>query len=487
MRQPALRPAVQPGAHGVRRARTTRYHRAPRATRAIPFVAHHLPAHRAPHGGRDEPLAAVARRAAAGDVRARSPRSWPPSAGSGNGGWATIATARGRDRGPGAGDAAHPAAPRAGPASSTRSGCRTTGAAARPGDAATRPTTSSPSWPTPTSASRSPRRSPATSAAGRRPARRAALAGRAGRGPPAADPRRDRRAGPEATAEGAHDVEHGEAPRGRGDAPMRRQGLLHRHHASASAARRARSACKQWNQLPDDGHELHRHELRQHRRARRLDLAPRGVRRALRAGSTPGAEEGGRPRPGSSRRTSASTASGAGCLETCPTGAHRPHRVRDGLRPARHLQRLRLLRRRRARSGSSTAARRTGAPGSARSATTAPARAWSRRAPRPARPSRSSSATSTSCASAPPGAWTSCSERGVAGAYLYGADPGTQPGTEGLHAFFLLADRPEVYNLPPDPWAPAKRVGTSWRAMAAAGAAMALAALAAVASAGGRS
>jgi formate dehydrogenase iron-sulfur subunit len=49
--------------------------------------------------------------------------------------------------------------------------------------------------------------------------------------------------------------------------------------------------------------------------------------------------------------------------------------------------------------------------------------------------------------------------RGVEGARLYGVD---QPGTEGLHAFFLLTERPEVYNLPPNPIVPTKRVGASW-------------------------
>jgi formate dehydrogenase iron-sulfur subunit len=57
-------------------------------------------------------------------------------------------------------------------------------------------------------------------------------------------------------------------------------------------------------------------------------------------------------------------------------------------------------------------------------------------------------------------------ERGVPEAYLYGADAASQPGTEGLNAFFLLVDQPEVYNLPPDPVAPAKKAGASWAAMA---------------------
>jgi formate dehydrogenase iron-sulfur subunit len=43
-------------------------------------------------------------------------------------------------------------------------------------------------------------------------------------------------------------------------------------------------------------------------------------------------------------------------------------------------------------------------------------------------------------------------------AYLYGADD-TMLG--GLNSFFLLVDRPEVYNLPPDPKLPTRRVKSS--------------------------
>ncbi|HEY6430688.1 MAG TPA: 4Fe-4S dicluster domain-containing protein [Acetobacteraceae bacterium] len=51
-------------------------------------------------------------------------------------------------------------------------------------------------------------------------------------------------------------------------------------------------------------------------------------------------------------------------------------------------------------------------------------------------------------------------DAGVADAYLYGAPgtPGATGGLEHLHAFFLLTDRPEVYNLPPAPTRPANRV-----------------------------
>ncbi len=57
--------------------------------------------------------------------------------------------------------------------------------------------------------------------------------------------------------------------------------------------------------------------------------------------------------------------------------------------------------------------------------------------------------------------------RGVEQAYLYGADAASQPGTEGLHAFFLLCDEPETYNLPPDPVVPTAKIVRSWWAMAA--------------------
>jgi formate dehydrogenase iron-sulfur subunit len=71
-------------------------------------------------------------------------------------------------------------------------------------------------------------------------------------------------------------------------------------------------------------------------------------------------------------------------------------------------------------------------------------------------------------------------ERGVTEAYLYGVDEENQPGTEGLNAFFLLVDQPEVYNLPPDPVVPTKKAGDAWRAAAAAAGALVALAFAAV-------
>ncbi|HVT19523.1 MAG TPA: 4Fe-4S dicluster domain-containing protein [Thermoanaerobaculia bacterium] len=75
---------------------------------------------------------------------------------------------------------------------------------------------------------------------------------------------------------------------------------------------------------------------------------------------------------------------------------------------------------------------------------------------------------------------------GIEEAYLYGADAAGQPGTEGLNAFFLLVDRPEVYNLPPHPVAPAKLAGQAWGAMALAAIGMAAAAIASVLASGKR-
>jgi len=71
-------------------------------------------------------------------------------------------------------------------------------------------------------------------------------------------------------------------------------------------------------------------------------------------------------------------------------------------------------------------------------------------------------------------------DRGMTEAYLYGVDSANQPGTEGLNAFFLLADKPEVYNLPPDPVVPTKKVKDAWISFAFAAAGLAIAALGSV-------
>jgi formate dehydrogenase iron-sulfur subunit len=49
-----------------------------------------------------------------------------------------------------------------------------------------------------------------------------------------------------------------------------------------------------------------------------------------------------------------------------------------------------------------------------------------------------------------------------------------------LNAFFLLVDKPEVYNLPPDPVVPTKKTHESWAALGWGMLAMAAAAVASV-------
>jgi len=67
--------------------------------------------------------------------------------------------------------------------------------------------------------------------------------------------------------------------------------------------------------------------------------------------------------------------------------------------------------------------------------------------------------------------------KGMDEAYLYGATPESQPGTEGLNAFFLLVDKPEAYNLPPDPVVPTKNGIDAWRSLAFAAAGLVVTAL----------
>jgi len=55
---------------------------------------------------------------------------------------------------------------------------------------------------------------------------------------------------------------------------------------------------------------------------------------------------------------------------------------------------------------------------------------------------------------------------GVADARLYGDDP--SDGVEGMGAFFLLLDEPEVYGLPPDPVVPTRDLARMWAAAGAA-------------------
>ena len=71
-------------------------------------------------------------------------------------------------------------------------------------------------------------------------------------------------------------------------------------------------------------------------------------------------------------------------------------------------------------------------------------------------------------------------QAGTTEAYLYGDSAESQPGTGGLNAFFLLVDRPEKYNLPPDPVVPTKTTHECWAAMGVAAVGIAAAAFGAV-------
>ena len=72
---------------------------------------------------------------------------------------------------------------------------------------------------------------------------------------------------------------------------------------------------------------------------------------------------------------------------------------------------------------------------------------------------------------------------GVSEARLYGP---ALDGVEGTNAIFLLVDEPEVYNLPSAPVVPQKTQGDAWRSVAVGAAAMALLAFGVVLSARGR-
>jgi formate dehydrogenase iron-sulfur subunit len=67
-------------------------------------------------------------------------------------------------------------------------------------------------------------------------------------------------------------------------------------------------------------------------------------------------------------------------------------------------------------------------------------------------------------------------ESGVPEARLYGAEPTDGVGGDG--AFFLLLDEPEVYGLPPDPIVPTRDLPQMWKAAGIAGAALVAAAVA---------
>ena len=153
----------------------------------------------------------------------------------------------------------------------------------------------------------------------------------------------------------------------------------------------------------------------------------------------------------------------APCLEACPTGRAVQDRVRHGRGPAGHLQRLRLLRaglpvrRDRRQHG-----RRQGAQVHA---LLRPPQGRAGACLRQILPDRLDPVR-RACPTSRSGRAERVEhlhEIGVDSAYLYGT-PGA-PGATGdlghLNAFFLLIDRPEVYNLPAAPTRPANRVAPS--------------------------
>jgi formate dehydrogenase iron-sulfur subunit len=66
--------------------------------------------------------------------------------------------------------------------------------------------------------------------------------------------------------------------------------------------------------------------------------------------------------------------------------------------------------------------------------------------------------------------------RGVTEARLYGHSAEAQPGTAGLHAFFLLLEEPQAYGLPRDPEVPTVAARAAWSSVALASLAIAAAA-----------
>ena len=80
-------------------------------------------------------------------------------------------------------------------------------------------------------------------------------------------------------------------------------------------------ACKEWNDVPDDGFHFTGLLVRQHRGARRLELAARPVRRATRPRMGPQVTGGGNPFRWFFLSDVCKHCEKAGCLESCPTGA----------------------------------------------------------------------------------------------------------------------------------------------------------------------
>ena len=214
--------------------------------------------------------------------------------------------------------------------------------------------------------------------------------------------------------------------------------LLHRHDASASAARPAR-----WRARSGTSSRARRRPsatASTTRASSTADLAPRQVHRQ----TCPTRRWAGQ-RPGLHDDVDVCKhCAHASCMDVCPTGADHPHRVRHRLHPAGRLQRLPQLHRRLPLRRHRLSTRTSGSPRSARSATTGCRAVSSPPAPRRARPSRSSSGPARRCcASRRASAERSCTSRASRRRSLYG-----DKEYGGLHALFLLTDKPEAYGLP---------------------------------------
>ena len=275
-----------------------------------------------------------------------------------HGGWATIVTRADRDRGAGAGDRADQAAARSRAAPSTRSGCPTTGATAgsATGDAAN---DLFPLALDPNVHIQEVKAATCDIVPGRRPR---------GRDAASSSSTSYRRAGRGGGARRTRSSRHRPGRRATARKPSRGSGFFTDTRVCIGC-KACEVACKEWNQVPDDGSGFTGDVLRQHRRARRRTAGatspssssgrPVGVerRRARLAGSR-------RPRSRASsrqglephdRRRRLPLADELRRLQALhrgrlprrlPDRRALPHRVRHGRRPGGHLQRLRLLRRR---------------------------------------------------------------------------------------------------------------------------------------------
>ena len=204
-------------------------------------------------------------------------------------------------------------------------------------------------------------------------------------------------------------------------------------------------ACKEWNDVPADGFAWTGKSYDNtgslgHSTWRHVKFVERDARR--------------RGRRGTFSSDVCKHCEHAGCLEACPTGVDRPHRVRRRLHPARRLQRLRLLRRHLpVRRHRSPARRRPRVqvhvllrPAEGRAAAGVRARR--------ARRSRFSSAISTSCA---------CARRSASRELRRARRRRTPSSTirahtsvGGTHAIFLVRGDVPTTTCPPNPEVPTR-------------------------------